>query len=63
MDGKLSKTAKASMKNIVKRRQDKFCPACKQTMVATRVVKTAFHAGRGMYWICNKCGHRERVCR
>jgi ssDNA-binding Zn-finger/Zn-ribbon topoisomerase 1 len=52
----------------------KRCPGCGEAMVATKVMGTSLPKGqyekgsqlkvqmyRGMFWICEKCGHREPV--
>ena len=38
----------------------KACPKCSTPMVATKVIKTPERAG-GMYWICPKDEHRQKV--
>ena len=59
MAEKISKTARASLgdKQV---RTEKPCPKCNTPMVATRVIKTSERPG-GMYWICSKDDHREKI--
>ena len=53
------KGAKAA-RVVEKDRSAKACPKCNGPMVATRVVKIPDRPG-GMYWICPKDEHREKV--
>ena len=59
MAEKISKTARASLgdKQV---HVGKACPKCNTPMVATRVIKSALRPG-GMYWICSKDDHREKI--
>lgn len=54
-----SKTARKS-RGDVKKELGKVCFGCGEPMMATQVIKSAGASG-GMFWICQKCGHRERV--
>jgi ribosomal protein S27AE len=68
----VSKTAKKSQQKSTKQ-LGKKCPGCGEAMVATKVMacKLPFGThttgqlqrdiGKGMYWICGKCGYCERV--
>ncbi|HEY3132971.1 MAG TPA: hypothetical protein VGL91_26205 [Acidobacteriota bacterium] len=59
MAEKISKTARASLGDKAVH-TGKQCPKCKTVMVATRVIKTPEQPG-GMYWICPKDDHREKI--
>jgi predicted RNA-binding Zn-ribbon protein involved in translation (DUF1610 family) len=72
-EGKVSKTAKKSQGGV-KIVVGKRCPGCGEVMVATKVMAGKLPSGtyqegqvvavktrKGMYWICRKCGYRERV--
>ena len=56
---KVSKTARASMARV-KNQYVKPCPNDSEGMIATRCLRSPDRPG-GMFWICPKCDHRERV--
>lgn len=59
-DGKLSKTARASLGKGPRAIEGKSCPQCETPMVATKVIKSARMPG-GMYWICPKDDFRVKT--
>ena len=71
---KASKPLKSGARAGKKKRLGKKCPGCGEAMVATKVMAGFLPAGtytarqvvtispvECVYWICSKCGHRERV--
>lgn len=74
MGEKVSKTARRSAAGAREKQLGKRCPGCGEAMVATKVMACALPKGqyergsqlkirteKGMFWICQKCGHRERT--
>lgn len=57
---KISKTAKRSQGQVVSQ-LGKRCPGCGDAMVATKVIRLGTLSQGGMFWICQKCGYRERT--
>lgn len=59
-EGKLSKTARASLADREVTNYNKPCPHCGESMVATKFIKTADRPG-GMFWVCLKDDHSQRT--
>jgi ssDNA-binding Zn-finger/Zn-ribbon topoisomerase 1 len=62
MVNKVSKTARASS-GKAKAKQIRPCPECGAELVATKVVKGYFIQPAGMYWVCTRCQHRQKLKR
>ena len=60
MAEKLSKTARASLGKRGAAGSIRTCPQCGTSMVATKVVRSAFKPG-GMYWVCEKDDYRVKT--